>query len=79
MGEALADAAADYLNLKKKTFKIKPKWILKVREKASVTSKTIDKIAKKGEVYTIVKTDGSRGKLKSGGWVTITDKYVERI
>lgn len=79
MGEALADAAADYLNLKKKTFKIKPKMNLKVREKSSLTSKTLDKIAKKGTIYTIVATDGSRGELKSGGWVTITDKYVERI
>ena len=79
MGEALADAAADYLNLKKKTFKIKPKMNLKVREKASLTSKELDKIAKKGEVYTIVNTNGDRGELKSGGWVTITDKYAERI
>lgn len=81
MGEALAKASADYLGLKKKntTFQIKPKMNLKVREKASLTSKELDKIAKKGEVYTIVKTDGDRGELKSGGWVTITDKYVERI
>lgn len=81
-GKALAKGLCDFLQIKftgEKDFQIKPKMNLKVREKASLTSKELDKIAKKGEVYTIVKTDGSRGELKSGGWVTITDKYVERI
>lgn len=81
-GKALAKGLCDFLQIKftgEKDFQIKPKTNLKVREKASLTSKELDKIAKKGEVYTIVKTDGSRGELKSGGWVTITDKYVERV
>lgn len=81
-GKALAKGLCDFLQIKftgEKEFQIKPKTNLKVREKASLTSKTLDKIAKKGAIYTIVATDGSRGELKSGGWVTITDKYVERI
>lgn len=81
-GKSLAKGLCNFLNIDfvgEKDFHIKPKTNLKVREKASLTSKELDKIAKKGEVYTIVKTDGDRGELKSGGWVTITDKYVERI
>lgn len=86
MGEALAKAAADFLNLKSKKpkqqkvpFKVKAKTNLKVREKSSLTSKVLDKVAKKGEVYTIVKVNGNRGELKAGGWITITSKYVEIV
>lgn len=86
MGEALAKAAADYLKLKTKKsnttkvpFQVKPKMNLKIREKASLLSKVMDKKAKKGEVYTIVDVSGNRGKLKAGGWITITSKYVERV
>lgn len=36
--------------------------------------------AKKGIVYTIVETQGSWGKLKSGaGWISVSDKYVKRV
>jgi len=36
--------------------------------------------AKKGIIYTIVETQGSWGRLKSGaGWICISDKYVKRV
>lgn len=36
--------------------------------------------AKKGVIYTIIETQGSWGKLKSGiGWISISDKYVKRV
>ena len=36
--------------------------------------------AKKGVIYTIVETQGSWGRLKSGaGWISISDKYVKRV
>lgn len=35
---------------------------------------------RKGEIYTIVETSGSWGKLKSGaGWINISSKYVKRL
>lgn len=36
--------------------------------------------AKKGFIYTIVKTEGAWGFLKSGaGWISVSDKYVKRV
>ncbi len=36
--------------------------------------------AKKGIIYTIIETQGSWGKLKSGaGWISVSDKYVKRV
>lgn len=36
--------------------------------------------AKKGMVYTIVETQGTWGRLKSGsGWISVSDKYVKRV
>lgn len=36
--------------------------------------------AKKGTIYTIVETQGSWGKLKSGaGWISVSDKYVKKV
>lgn len=36
--------------------------------------------AKKGLVYTIIETQGSWGRLKSGaGWISVSDKYVKRM
>jgi len=36
--------------------------------------------AKKGIIYTIVETQGSWGRLKSGaGWISVSDKYVKRV
>lgn len=36
--------------------------------------------AKKGIIYTIVETQGSWGKLKSGaGWISVSDKYVKKV
>ncbi len=36
--------------------------------------------ARKGIIYTIVETQGSWGKLKSGaGWISVSDKYVKKV
>lgn len=36
--------------------------------------------AKKGIIYTIVETQGSWGRLKSGaGWICVSDKYVKKV
>lgn len=36
--------------------------------------------AKKGTIYTIVETQGTWGRLKSGaGWISVADKYVKRM
>ena len=86
MGIALAKAAAAYLKLKKKKaketqtpFRVKAKKNLIVRSTAALTSKKLQKTVKKGEIYTIIAVKGNRGALKSGGWITITDKFVDRL
>ena len=86
MGIALAKAAAAYLKLKKKKakeaqtpFRVKAKKNLIVRSTAALTSKKLQKTVKKGEIHTIIAVKGNRGALKSGGWITITDKYVDRL
>lgn len=73
-GEAVAKGILDYSGIKT----IKTKGALIVRESASLESKQI-KVLKKGKPYVIVDTDekGTRGKLKDGGWITITSKFVE--
>lgn len=85
-GKALAKGLCNFLGIKFKSddvpFKVKAKSNLKIREEASLDSKAVKEVCKKGTVYTIVETasNGTRGKLKSGaGWITITDKYVERV
>lgn len=61
-------------------FKIRAKGKLIVRKTDKLTSKRID-LLEKGKTYQIVRTNkkGNRGKLKSGGWITITKKYADRI
>lgn len=78
-GWALARGFCDYKG-KVFNFKIKAKGNLIVRKTSSLLSKKI-KTLEKGEAYTIVATNakGTRGKLKDGGWITITDKYIERV
>lgn len=94
MGEALAKAAADYLDLplKKKglvdckDFKVEViSKTLNVRQKPSATSKKLG-VIKKGEVYTVVKktSDGKWGLLKAGpivgsSYINISTKYVKKV
>ena len=94
MGEALAKATADYLNLplKKKglvdckDFKVEVvSKTLSVRQKPASTAKKLTTI-KKGEVYTIVKktSDGKWGLLKAGpivgsSYINLSTKYVKKV
>lgn len=94
MGEALAKAAADYLNLplKKnglvdcKDFKVQVvSKTLNVRQKPSTTGKKLC-VVKKDEVYTIVKktSDGKWGLLKAGpivgsSYISLSTKYVKKL
>lgn len=94
MGEALAKATADYLNLplKKKglvdckDFKVEVvSKTLPVRQKPASTAKKLTTI-KKGEVYTIVKktSDGKWGLLKAGpivgsSYINLSTKYVKKV
>lgn len=61
-------------------FKVRAKGNLIVRKTSSLLSKKL-KTLKKGSTYNIVRvsSNGKRGKLSTGGWITITNKYVERI
>lgn len=92
-GKALAKGLCNFLGIKfkdgtssssspKVPFQIKAKMNLKIREDSSLDSKDTGNICKKGNIYTIIQTasNGTRGKLKSGaGWITITDKYVQKV
>lgn len=52
---------------------------LNVRSGAGTSFKAVS-LVKKGETFTITKTQGSWGYLKSGaGWINISDKYVKRL
>lgn len=52
---------------------------LNYRSGAGITN-PVRGVVRKGEVYTIVQTSGSWGKLKSGaGWINISSKYVTRL
>lgn len=61
-------------------FTVRAKGKLIVRETSSLLSKRLKTLVK-GNTYNIVRVsaNGKRGKLSTGGWITITDKYVERI
>lgn len=78
-GWALARGFCGYKGVTFK-FKIKAKGNLIVRKTSSLLSKRV-KTLQKGDTYTIVDTNakGTRGKLKEGGWITITKKYIERV
>lgn len=79
MGEALADAAAEFLNLKsERKYKIIVDS-LNVRSGPGTDYKIMETV-KEGEVYTITETSGSWGKLKSGaGWINVSEKYCKRM
>lgn len=65
-----------------KDFRVKLLTDLNIRTKpdASTDKTKTGKIAKKNEVFTIVETSGTFGKLKSGaGWISISEKYVKRV
>ena len=52
---------------------------LNIRAGAGTKYKVLGMV-KKGEVYTIIKTSGTWGKLKSGvGWINISSKYVTKV
>ena len=52
---------------------------LNVRTGPSTDYRVVSQVHK-GEVYTIVKTSGNWGRLKSGiGWISISDKYVKKV
>lgn len=95
--KAVAEALIDFLDLKKKdgikstpttivndkTFRVKFKEDMNVRKGAGMKYAKVT-IAKKGYVYTIVKTKDVNGtpwgKLKSGaGWVSIASRYCDRV
>ena len=94
MGEALAKAAAEYLNLPRKKkglvdckdYKIEVVCkTLNIRKGPGALSKKIGTI-KKGEVYTIVKktADGKWGLLKAGpvkgsSYINLSTKYVKKV
>lgn len=61
-------------------FLIKPKVNLLIRSGASLLSKKKGTLEKNG-LYRVTKTgaDGTRGYVLGWGWVTITEKYVEKI
>jgi N-acetylmuramoyl-L-alanine amidase len=88
-GVAIADSIAAARGIGKKTSGDSNKAVttvhlveitassLRIREKPSTLSKTKG-FVKKGQVFTIVETNGNWGKLKSGaGWISL--KYTQRI
>lgn len=80
MGQALAEAVADWLNLKKKQFKVKVKVdSLNVRSGPGTSYAIKTKIKDKG-IYTIVEQKGNWGKLKSGaGWINTSSRYCKKV
>lgn len=78
-GWALARGFCKYKGIEFR-FKVSAKGNLIVRKTSSLLSKKT-KTLTKGQTYTIINTNakGTRGKLKDGGWITITEKYAERI
>lgn len=80
MGEALAKAAAEFLDLsfEEELYKVIASS-LNVRSGPGTSYEIKDKV-KKGEVYTITEISGSWGKLKSGaGWINVSEKYCKRM
>lgn len=63
-----------------KYFKIKAKGNL-IARKTSSTLSAKTRTLEKGKVYGIIATNkkGTRGKTVKGDWITITDKYVEKL
>lgn len=61
-------------------FTVKTKGRLIVRKTSSLLSKKV-KVLDRGKEYKIVRTNikHTRGKLKDGGWIAVTSKYVNRV
>lgn len=82
-GEDIARGILDYIGIKEVTakteFKVKLLEDLNIRSTPNGNIVAVNG-AKKGNVYTIVQTSGTWGKLKSGvGWISISEKYVKRV
>ena len=90
LAKVIAETIADFCGVKKTaqttptksefTVQIKSKT-LRIRAGAGTEHKIVGKV-KRGETYTIVKTDGKGtwGRLKSGaGWICIKDTYIKRV
>lgn len=80
-GKAIAKGIFNYLGVKssKAEFIVKTKGKLIVREDSSLKSKSVC-TTEKGAKLVITDTTGNRGKLGCGkGWITITEKYVEKV
>ena len=84
LADAEAAAIAEFFGVEKKPteFKVEVKVkTLRIRSGAGTEHKIVGKV-KRGEVYTITKTNdkGTWGRLKSGkGWICIKDTYVKKI
>ena len=90
LAKVIAETIADFYGVKKTTpttptkneFTVQVKVkTLRIRAGAGTEHKIVGKV-KKGEIYTIVKTNekGTWGRLKSGvGWICITGTYVKKI
>lgn len=53
--------------------------VLNIRSGAGTTYPKVGTVTK-DQVYTIIQTDGTWGKLKSGaGWISVSTKYVKRV
>ena len=90
LAKVIADTIAEFYGLKKEAsaapakteFKVQIKSkTLRIRTGAGTEHKIVGKV-KRGEIYTIVKTNkkGTWGKLKSDvGWICIKDTYVKKI
>lgn len=85
-GKAIARGICNYYGVKlvtkepSKSFKVVAKGNLLVRKSESLESAKVRTLSR-GKIYTIVETNEkkTRGKLKEGGWITITSKYVDRV
>lgn len=62
------------------SFKVKVTcYALNVRKTPSTLTNNVINIVRRGEVYTIVETRGTWGRLKAGGWMNISSLYVKRV
>lgn len=86
--EGILNFLISQFNLTKKKEVIPPSESFRVKIKVNAlryrsgagTMYSINGLVRKGEVYTIVETKGSWGKLKSGaGWINISNSYATRL
>lgn len=73
------NTASSTTNINSSTYKVKLLEDLNIRKTPNGIIVQANG-AKKGIIYTIVETQGTWGKLKSGsGWISVSDKYVKRV